>query len=84
MGKVMDPIRWTDPRLDKITFMDLQLILDAWHVTQCEGKLKNGKQVKVILPFRKLPRYGFRRVIIKFAKADGVYAVGLGIFDAIK
>jgi len=80
----MKTVHWTDPRLDKITFLDLQLILDAWQVTQCEGKLKNGEQVFVSLPFSKLPRYGLRRAIIKHAQDDGVYAKGLGIFDAIK
>jgi len=77
-------VPWTDPRLDKIILLDLQLILDAWYVTQCEGKLKNGERVFVKLPFRKLPRYGLRRMIIKYAKEDGVYAKGLGIFEAIK
>ncbi len=80
----MEMVRWTDPRLDKITFIDLQLILDAWQVTQCEGRLKDGTQVNVSVPFKKLPRYGLRRMIIKHAKKDGVYAKGLGVFDAIK
>jgi len=79
----MDMIRWTDPRLDKIILLDLQLILDAWNVTQCEGKLKDGTRVMVSLPFTRLPRYGFRRVIVKYAKQDKVYAKGLGIFEAI-
>jgi len=79
----MEHVKWTDKRLDKITFIDLQLILDAWQVTQCEGKLKDGTPVTVSVPFTRLPRYGFRRMIIKYAKEDGVYAKGLGIFDAI-
>jgi len=77
-------VRWTDPNLHRITFIDLQLIMDEWRVTQCEGVLKDGTQVMVSVPFKRLPRYGFRRVIIKYAKHDGVYARGLGVFDAIK
>jgi hypothetical protein len=80
----MNTVHWTDPRLEKITLLDLQLILDAWQVTQCEGYLKTGERVWVSLPFSKLPRYGLRRMIIKYAKEDNVYAKGLGIFDAIK
>jgi hypothetical protein len=77
-------VPWTDPRLDRITLLDLQLILDAWQVTQCEGRLKDGTRVMVSVPFKRLPRYGLRRMIIKYAQEDGVYAKGLGIFDAIK
>jgi hypothetical protein len=40
--------------------------------------------VMVSVPFKRLPRYGLRRMIIKYAQEDGVYAKGLGIFDAIK
>ena len=79
----MEMVRWTDPRLDKITLLDLQLILDAWQVTQCVGRLKTGERVMVSVPFISLPRYGLRRAIIKYAKKDKVYAKGLGIFDAI-
>jgi IS4 transposase len=77
-------VRWTDPQLDKITLLELTLILDAWQVTQCEGRLKDGTRVWVSVPFKRLPRYGLRRMIITYAKEDGVYAKRLGIFDAIK
>jgi hypothetical protein len=80
----MNTVRWTDPQLDKVTLLELTLILDAYQVTQCEGRLKNGERVWVSVPFKRLPRYGLRRMIIKYAKEDGVYAKGLGIFDAIK
>jgi hypothetical protein len=76
-------VRWTHPQLKKITLLDLQLIDDAWQVTQCEGELKNGEVVRVALPFSRLPRYGLRKSIIKYAKEDNVYAKGLGIFEAI-
>ena len=76
-------VHWTDCRLEKIVLLDLQLIDDAWQVTQCEGILMNGDRVMVTLPFARLPRYGLRRAIIKYAREDGVYAKGLGIFDAI-
>jgi hypothetical protein len=79
----MKTVHWTDTFLDKITLLDLQLIDDAWQVTQCEGILRNGERVFVTLPFSKLPRYGLRRAIIKHAQEANVYAKGLGIFDVI-
>ena len=80
----MNVVRWTDPQLTRISLLDLQLINEAWQVTQCEGYLKTGECVQVHLPFSRLPRYGFRRMIVKYAQKDNVYAVGLKIFDAIK
>lgn len=80
----MKVVSWTDKELDKVCLLDLQLINDAWYVMQCVGELKNGERVHVRLPFTRLPRYGLRRMIYKYAKEDGVYAKGLGIFDAIK
>ena len=82
----MNMVPWTDPQLDKVTLLDLTLDItsNAWLVTQCEGQLKDGTRVMVKLPFWRLPRYGLRRMITRYAKEDGVYAKGLGIFDAIK
>jgi hypothetical protein len=76
-------IPWTDPQLDRIILLELTLIQDAYQVTQCEGRLKTGERVLVSVPFKKLPRYGLRRMILKYAKEDKVYAKGLGIFEAI-
>jgi len=76
-------VSWTDPRLAKITMLELTLILDAYQVTQCEGHLKDGTRVLVSVPFKTLPRYGLRRMIVKYAKEAGIYANRLGIFDAI-
>jgi hypothetical protein len=53
-------------------------------VAQCEGYLKNGERVLVSLPFTKLPHRGLRDAIVKHAKDSGVYAKGLGIFDALE
>jgi len=78
-------VDWTDKRLAKIT--RLRLLSDpgypAWDVSYCYGQLKNGANVKVDLPFRQLPKRGVIGTILKYAKKDGVYAKGLGIFDNI-
>jgi len=79
----MDRVFWTDKRLARITLLDLMLIDDAYQVVQCTGLLQDGTETLVALPFSKLPRYGLRHRIVKYAKEDNVYAKGLGIFDAI-
>lgn len=69
-----------------------------WDLSYCHGRLKDGRRVNVSLPFSQLARThrtmtaeGSRLVrkpsisnqIVAFAKKDGVFAKGLGIFDAI-
>lgn len=85
-----ESVDWTDERLAKIT--RLRLLSDpgfpAWDVSYCWGVLKDGTNVRVSLPFDQLPKSkwgqgGIQKAIIAHAKRDGVYAKGLGIFDAI-
>jgi hypothetical protein len=74
-------VEWTAPGL-RIT--RLRLISDPgfplWDVSYCHGKL-NGADVDVLLPFSQLPKRGMRRAIVEAAKADGVFAKGIGILD---
>lgn len=83
-------VYWHDPRLGRIT--RLRLLSDPgfpwWDVSYCHGELKDGTPCTVTLPFDQLPKTkhgqgGIQRAIIEHAKKDGVYAKGLGIFDAI-
>jgi len=78
-------VDWTDKRLAKIT--RLRLLSDPgfplWDVSYCYGQLHDGTNVKVDLPFHQLPKRDMKAWIIKYAKKDGVYAKGLGIFDNI-
>lgn len=78
-------VDWADERLDKIT--RLRLLSDpgypAWDISYCHGKLKDGTDVRVSLPFVELPKGKVSETIIYYAKKDGVYAKGLGVFNAI-
>lgn len=78
-------VPWTDKNLAEIT--RLRLLSDPgfpyWDVSYCHGRLHDGTLVHVELPFSQLPKRGLRREIVRYAKDDGVYAVGLGIFTAI-
>ena len=53
-----------------------------WDVSYCHGFIKD-EPVRVALPFGQLPRFGFQAAIIVAARKDGVYAKGLGVFNAI-
>lgn len=74
-------VYWTEPGL-RVT--RLRLITDPgfpfWDVSYCHGTV-NGREVDVDLPFSQLPRRGMKRAIVEYAKADKVYAAGLGILD---
>ena len=81
-------VSWDDPQLAKIT--RLRLLTEpgfpAYDVSYCHGELKDGTGCQVELPFSQIPRnkkLGMSAFIIKHAKADGVYAKGLGIFNSI-
>ena len=80
-----ETVDWTDPDLARIT--RLRLISDPglpfWDVSYCHGVLKNGDQCRVQLPFHQLPKDRRNAMILAHAKDDGVYANGLGVFDAI-
>jgi hypothetical protein len=80
-------VHWTDPRLAKIT--RFRLLSDPgfpyWDVSYIHGVLKDGRNCDVYcdFPYGQLPKRGMKRFIIEAAKRDGVYAKGLGIFDAL-
>jgi hypothetical protein len=78
-------VGWTDPKLKRI--VRLRLLSDPgfpfWDVSYCVGELLDGTPIKVSLPFDQLPKRGMRRAIVEHAKRDKVYALRLGVFDAI-
>lgn len=53
-----------------------------YDVSYCHGIL-DGNHVDVELPFSQLEKRRWKSEILSHAKRDGVYAKGLGIFDAI-
>lgn len=74
---------WTAPGL-RVT--RLRLLSDPgfpfWDVSYCQGEL-NGEPVTVLLPFSQLPKRGYRKAIVEWAKTEGVYALRLGILENI-
>lgn len=76
---------WGDRRLARIT--RLRLLSDPghpfWGVSYVHGEDVDGNPRRVRVPFDRLPKRGMRRAIVEEAKRDGVFAKGLGIFDAI-
>lgn len=55
-----------------------------WDVSYCWGIIRpTGERVFVSLPFDQLPKRGWRREVVKYAKQDRVYAHGIGIFENV-
>ena len=87
MAEANEHVDWTDPRLASID--RLRLLTDAgfpfYDVSYCLGSLKDGTPVRVDLPFSQL-RKGKGRItaeILDYAKKDGVFVKGIGIFKSI-
>lgn len=78
-------LSWDSPELARIT--RLRLVSDPgfpmWDVSYCHGETVDGRKCRVTLPFIQLPKGGINATIIREARRDGVYAKGLGVFDAI-
>lgn len=76
-------VDWTEKGL-RIT--RLRLLSDPgfplWDVSYCHGEL-NGEKVHVELPFSQLPKLRMSATIVQYAQRDGVFAKGLGIFEAL-
>jgi hypothetical protein len=86
--EVVGFVDWADKRLAKIE--RLRLVSDPgfpfWDVSYCYGRLKTGGKVSVQVPFSgpaMLPKRALQKTILFWAKKEGVYAKGLGIFNAI-
>lgn len=74
---------WNTPGL-RIT--RLRLVSDpgypVWDVSYCHGTLADGTLVDVGLPFSQIPKgKRYAPFILAWAKREGVYAKGIGIFD---
>lgn len=78
-----EPVAWTDSRLFRVT--RLRLLSEPgypyWDVSYCHGVLVDGTNVRVQLPFDRLPKQGLRAMIVRYAAQDKVYARGLGLLD---
>lgn len=53
-----------------------------WDVSYCHGKI-GDENVDVSLPFFQMPKYGWKKFIVKYAIKDKVFAKGLGIFENV-
>lgn len=83
-----ETVDWTDKRLMSITRLRILGLGDYGcpfvDVSYCHGVLKDGTQVVVELGGRwQFPKRTWKTAIINAAKADRVYAKGLGLFDAV-
>lgn len=81
-------VDWTDRELAKITRLKLLGLGDfgcpVIDVSYCHGVMKDGSQVLVSLGDRyQFPRRSWKSAIIDAARADRVFAKGLGLFDAV-
>lgn len=81
-----ETVTLTDPRLAQIT--RLRLLTDPgfpfWDVSYCHGRLKDGTEVRVSLPWFQFKKAnGLSREIVAMCKQYGVYAKGLGLLDCI-
>ena len=82
-NRIERSVHWTHPglRIDR-----LRLLSDRghpeWDVSYCHGFI-GDEPVRVTLPFDRLPKRQWSRAIVEHAQRDGVFAKGLGIFDAI-
>ena len=75
-----------DPRLATIT--RLRLLTDPgfpyWDLSYCHGRLDNGTEVTVILPWYQFSKKnGLNRELIAMCSEAGVYGKGLDIFNAV-
>jgi hypothetical protein len=77
-------VYWSDPQLAKIT--RLRFLTDRdfpyFDLSYCYGVLKDGRTCRVQLPFGQLLKAKWKSQIIEYAARDGVFAKGLGIFEA--
>lgn len=82
-ARITRTVYWTEPGLKVTRF---RMISDPgfplWDVSYCHGRI-GDEVVEVELPFHQLPKRGWKREIVRYAKADKVYARGLGIFDNV-
>ncbi len=79
-------VGWDDPSLSRIIRLRLLGDLDypGWDVSYCHGVLQGEelKTVDVELHFVQLPQ-NWKTAIVEHAKRSGVYAKGLGVFQAV-
>lgn len=78
------PVEWTDPELARV--LRFRLIganreYPFWDVSYVYGEMRDGSRVRVHVPFRRLPRFGWQRALVQEAIRDGVHAKNLGMLD---
>lgn len=82
-GAIQETVDLTDPRLAKIT--RLRLVTDPgfplYDLSYCYGELRDGTPVRVQLPEYQFPKRNLTGALIAMAKANKVYAKGLGLLD---
>jgi hypothetical protein len=71
-------VPWDHPEL---TITRLRLVSDPgfplWDVSYCHGRMDDGEEVRVQLPFDQLPKRGLFKVLYGEARKTGRYIRGL-------
>jgi hypothetical protein len=76
-------IQLDDPRLLRIT--RLRLLTEPgfpyYDVSYCYGQLKDGRHVRVDLPWHQLHRATWKQTAVSWGKENHVWVKGLGLFN---
>lgn len=87
MKKAHDEIKRSVAWWEVKKIVRLRLLSDPgfpmWDVSYCTGVMSDGEVVDVMLPFSQLPKRGYKRAIVNYAKKDGIFAKGIGVLDNI-
>lgn len=81
-----ETVQLSDPRLVRIDRLRLLGDSDGWaypflDLSYCWGTLRDGRHVPVQLPISRFPKRGLKKALVEMAKAEGVFAKGLGLLD---
>lgn len=77
-------VDWTNPDLARVLrfrIIGANYEYPYWDVSYVYGEMKDGTRVRVHVPFRRLPRFGWKRALVQEAIRDGVHAKRLGMLD---
>jgi hypothetical protein len=76
-------VDWANPGLERV--IRFRLVGDPGFpfldVGYCHGQMRDGRYVRVELPFMQLPKAKWKTELVRHAQLDGVNAKRLGMFD---
>lgn len=82
-ANIRGSVDWSSPELERV--VRFRLLGDPGFpfldVSYCHGKMRDGRYVRVELPFDQLPKAKWKTELVRHAQRDGVNAKRLGMFD---